>query len=90
MPTKRTGQQGVKILNEVYLLIVLDFVQPIPCTIGMEYEVAETEEFNSWRENLRDLQARHKPELTVFFPATLGIGKPKPGGLENGYKNVSG
>ena len=31
----------------------------------MEYEVVETEEFRTWRENLRDLQAKHKIEARI-------------------------
>ena len=31
----------------------------------MEYEVAETEEFRNWRENLRDSQAKHKIQARI-------------------------
>ena len=31
----------------------------------MEYEVAETEEFKDWRENLRDLQAKHRIQARI-------------------------
>ena len=31
----------------------------------MEYEVAETEEFKNWRENLRDLQAKHRIQARI-------------------------
>ena len=31
----------------------------------MEYEVTETEEFKNWRENLQDLQARHRIQARI-------------------------
>ena len=31
----------------------------------MEYEVTETDEFRNWRENLRDLQAKHRIQARI-------------------------
>jgi putative component of toxin-antitoxin plasmid stabilization module len=31
----------------------------------MEYEVAETEEFRTWRENMRNLQTKHKIQARI-------------------------
>jgi putative addiction module killer protein len=47
----------------------------------MEYEVAETEEFRSWRENLRDLQAKHKIQARIdrVYSGNFGDWKTEAG-----------
>ena len=47
----------------------------------MEYEVAETEEFSNWRNNLRDLRARRKIQARInrVFSGNFGDWKPEAG-----------
>ena len=47
----------------------------------MEYKVVETEEFNNWRENLRDLQARRKIQARIdrVFSGNFGDWRTEAG-----------
>jgi len=47
----------------------------------MEYEVAETEEFRNWRENLRDSRAKHKIQARIdrVISGNFGDWKPEDG-----------
>jgi putative addiction module killer protein len=40
----------------------------------MEYEVAETDDFKLWRENLRDVQAKHRIQARIDRAITGNFG----------------
>jgi putative addiction module killer protein len=47
----------------------------------VEYEVAETEEFRNWRENLRDSQVKHKIQARIdrVYSGNFGDWKTEAG-----------
>jgi putative addiction module killer protein len=47
----------------------------------MEYEVVETDEFNNWRGNLRDLRAKHRIQARIdrVFSGNFGDWSPEAG-----------
>ena len=63
------------------LIFALDSLLRISYTIDVEYDVVETDEFNNWRNNLRDLRARRKIQARIdrAFSGNFGDWKPEDG-----------